>query len=53
MSKQDQKGYVLTIEEQIKGLEHLIAHLILKTGNTLPMEHPYMKQMGTLTKLTE
>tara|TARA_R110000824_G_scaffold191697_1_gene373457 strand:+ start:734 stop:889 length:156 start_codon:yes stop_codon:yes gene_type:complete len=50
MVKQDQKGYVLTIAEQIKGLEHLIAHLILKTGNKLSMEHPYMKQMVKLRK---
>jgi hypothetical protein len=50
MVKQDHKGYVLSIKEQIKGLEHLIAHLILKTGNKLSMEHPYMKQMVKLHK---
>jgi galactose-1-phosphate uridylyltransferase len=45
MSKQDQKGYVLTLKEYIKGLENLISHLASKTGNTLPDTHPYMMKL--------
>ena len=50
MSKQDQEGYVLTIEEQIKGLENLISHLETKTGKELPCTHPY--KMSLLEKHT-
>jgi|TARA_R110000744_G_scaffold68352_1_gene139051 galactose-1-phosphate uridylyltransferase len=52
MIKQDQKGYVLTSEEQIKGLENLISHLETKTGNTLPNTHPYKMKLKELSGLS-
>jgi hypothetical protein len=48
MNKQDEKGYILSTQEEIDGLKGVIIHLQEQLGHTLPSVHPYIQKLKEL-----